>query len=67
MKLTENFAMTPAASVSALLFAHPGARYFAVGRIGEDQVRDYAERLGVPVAEAERLVRPNLGYEPKGR
>ncbi|GIF69577.1 5-methyltetrahydrofolate--homocysteine methyltransferase [Asanoa ishikariensis] len=67
MKLTENFAMTPASSVSALLFAHPGARYFAVGRIGEDQVRDYAERLGVPVAEAERLVRPNLGYEPKER
>ncbi|MEV4535314.1 methionine synthase [Asanoa sp. NPDC049518] len=67
MKLTENFAMIPASSVSALLFAHPGARYFAVGRIGEDQVRDYAERLGVPVAEAERLLRPNLGYEPKER
>ncbi|SNT44393.1 5-methyltetrahydrofolate--homocysteine methyltransferase [Asanoa hainanensis] len=67
MKLTENFAMTPASSVSALLFAHPGARYFAVGRIGEDQVRDYAQRLGVPVADAERLLRPNLGYEPKER
>ncbi|MEV0718385.1 methionine synthase [Asanoa sp. NPDC050611] len=67
MALTENYAMTPAASVSALLFAHPQARYFAVGRIGEDQVREYAQRQGVPVADAERLLRPNLGYEPKER
>ncbi|GAA1886001.1 methionine synthase [Asanoa iriomotensis] len=67
MALTENFAMTPAASVSALLFAHPQARYFAVGRIGEDQVRDYAQRGGVPLADTERLLRPNLGYEPKER
>ena len=67
MALTENFAMMPAASVSGLLFAHPAARYFAVGRIGEDQVRDYASRQGVPVAEAERVLRPNLGYEPKER
>jgi 5-methyltetrahydrofolate--homocysteine methyltransferase len=67
MKLTENFAMTPAASVSALFFAHPDARYFAVGRIGEDQVREYAQRAGIPVADAERILRPNLGYEPKER
>ncbi|MDG4821827.1 methionine synthase [Asanoa sp. WMMD1127] len=65
MRLTENFAMTPAASVSAMLFASPAARYFAVGRIGEDQVREYAQRQGIPVADAERLLRPNLGYEPK--
>ncbi|GIF77660.1 methionine synthase [Asanoa siamensis] len=65
MSLTENYAMLPAASVSALLFANPAARYFAVGRIGEDQVREYAQRQGIPVADAERLLRPNLGYEPK--
>ncbi len=62
--LTESYAMTPAASVSGLLLAHPGARYFAVGRIGRDQVEDYAARKGVPVAEAESWLRPNLSYEP---
>jgi 5-methyltetrahydrofolate--homocysteine methyltransferase len=62
--LTESFAMTPAASVSGLIFAHPASRYFTVGRIGRDQVRDYATRRGVPVAEIERWLRPNLGYEP---
>ena len=62
--LTESYAMTPAASVSGLLFAHPAARYFAVGRIGRDQVEDYAARKGVPVAEAEYWLRPNLAYEP---
>ena len=62
--LTESFAMTPAASVSGLILAHPRSRYFAVGRIGRDQVEDYAARKGVTVAEAERWLRPNLGYEP---
>jgi 5-methyltetrahydrofolate--homocysteine methyltransferase len=62
--LTESFAMTPAASVSGMLLAHPSARYFAVGRIGPDQVEDYAARKGVPVSEAEYWLRPNLGYEP---
>jgi 5-methyltetrahydrofolate--homocysteine methyltransferase len=62
--LTESFAMTPAASVSGLLLGHPGARYFAVGRIGRDQVEDYAARKGVPVEEAEYWLRPNLAYEP---
>jgi 5-methyltetrahydrofolate--homocysteine methyltransferase len=62
--LTESFAMTPAASVSGLILAHPRSRYFAVGRIGRDQVQDYAARKGVTVAEAERWLRPNLGYEP---
>jgi 5-methyltetrahydrofolate--homocysteine methyltransferase len=62
--LTESFAMTPAASVSGLLFAHPSARYFAVGRIGRDQVEDYAARKGIAVEEAEYWLRPNLSYEP---
>ena len=64
LALTETFAMTPAASVSGLYFAHPEARYFSVGRLGRDQVEDYAARAGVSVAEAERALRPNLGYEP---
>ena len=62
--LTESFAMTPAAAVSGLYFGHPGARYFAVGRIGRDQVVDYAERKGVGRGEVERWLRPNLAYEP---
>jgi len=62
--LTESFAMTPAASVSGLLLAHPSARYFAVGRIGRDQVGDYAVRKGITVSDAEYWLRPNLSYEP---
>jgi 5-methyltetrahydrofolate--homocysteine methyltransferase len=62
--LTDSFAMTPAASVSGLLLAHPSARYFAVGRIARDQVEDYAARKGVAVEEAEYWLRPNLSYEP---
>jgi 5-methyltetrahydrofolate--homocysteine methyltransferase len=62
--LTESFAMTPAASVSGLLLAHPSARYFAVGRIGRDQVEDYAARKGVTIDEVEYWLRPNLSYEP---
>ncbi|HZQ04136.1 MAG TPA: methionine synthase [Gaiellaceae bacterium] len=58
--LTESFAMTPAASVSGIYLAHPQARYFAVGRIGADQLEDYAGRKGEPVAEVERWLRPNL-------
>ncbi len=65
IELTESFAMTPAASVSGLMFAHPASRYFAVGRIGPDQAEDYADRKGVPLAEVERWLRPNLGYEPQ--
>jgi 5-methyltetrahydrofolate--homocysteine methyltransferase len=64
MGLTSSCAMTPAASVSGLLFAHPGARYFTVGRIGRDQVLDYARRRGTDPAEAERWLRPNLAYDP---
>ncbi|MEE9229518.1 MAG: methionine synthase [Acidobacteriota bacterium] len=61
--LTEHLAMLPAASVSGLYLAHPQARYFSIGRIGRDQVEDYARRAGLSVAEAERWLSPNLGYE----
>ena len=64
VELTESFAMLPAASVSGLYFAHPQARYFAVGRVGLDQVQDYARRKGEAVAEVERWLRPSLAYEP---
>ncbi|HEY7323274.1 MAG TPA: methionine synthase [Streptosporangiaceae bacterium] len=62
--LTESYAMTPPASVSGLLLGHQRARYFAVGRIGRDQVADYAKRKGIPLAEAEYWLRPNLAYDP---
>jgi 5-methyltetrahydrofolate--homocysteine methyltransferase len=65
MSLTESYAMSPAASVSGLIFAHPGSRYFTVGRIGKDQIDDYAARRELDVAEVERWLRPNLAYEPK--
>jgi 5-methyltetrahydrofolate--homocysteine methyltransferase len=64
MALTESYAMTPAASVSGLIFAHPESRYFTVGRINRDQVADYAARRGLEVAEVERWLRPNLAYDP---
>ncbi len=60
--LTESFAMWPAAAVSGWYFAHPRSHYFGVGRIGRDQVEDYARRKGIPIAEAERWLSPNLGY-----
>ncbi|HET9722219.1 MAG TPA: methionine synthase, partial [Actinomycetota bacterium] len=62
--LTEHFAMTPAASVSGLYLAHPAARYFNVGRIGKDQVEDYAARCRMDRREAERWLAPNLAYDP---
>ncbi|MGH3064363.1 MAG: vitamin B12 dependent-methionine synthase activation domain-containing protein, partial [Gaiellaceae bacterium] len=52
-------------AVSGIYFAHPQARYFSVGRIGRDQVEDYAARKGIPVEEAERWLRPNLAYDPE--
>ena len=58
--LTENCAMQPAASVSGLYFAHTGARYFNVGRIGRDQLEDYARRKEMSLEEAERWLGPNL-------
>ena len=64
MALTEHAAMTPAASVSGLYFAHPQARYFTVGRLGEDQIADYARRKGLSVEAVERWLTPSLAYEP---
>jgi 5-methyltetrahydrofolate--homocysteine methyltransferase len=64
LELTETYATMPAASVSGIYFAHPEARYFSVGRIGRDQVEDYAGRKGFALEEAERWLRPNLAYEP---
>ena len=61
--LTESYAMTPAASVSGLYFAHRQARYFNVGKIGRDQVEDYAARKGWTIAEAERWLAPNIDYD----
>ncbi len=65
--LTEHFAMLPAASVSGLYLGHPDARYFAVGRVGRDQVEHYAARKGCPVPQVERWLGPSLGYDPTGR
>jgi 5-methyltetrahydrofolate--homocysteine methyltransferase len=62
MQLTESFAMIPPASVSGLYFSHPEAKYFNVGRLGRDQVEEYAARKGVSVEQAERWLGPNLGY-----
>ena len=62
--LSESCAMVPAASVSGLYFGHPAARYFAVGRLGQDQVAAYAKRKGITVEEAERWLSPNLSYDP---
>ncbi len=60
LELTESFAMTPAAAVSGIYLHHPQSRYFAVGRIGRDQLADYAARKGVPLEEAERALASNL-------
>jgi 5-methyltetrahydrofolate--homocysteine methyltransferase len=65
--LTESFAMLPAASVSGWYFAHPDAQYFGLGRIGRDQVEDYAGRRGMAVADVERWLGPNLAYDPGAR
>ena len=64
VSLTETFAMMPAASVSGLYLGHPQARYFSLGRVGRDQVADYAQRKGLDEGEIERWLRPNLAYEP---
>ena len=60
LELTESFAMLPTAAVSGFYFGHPQAEYFGVARIGADQVKDYAARRGVDLAQAERWLRPNL-------
>jgi len=63
--LTENLAMYPTAAVSGMYYAHPAARYFGLGKIGQDQVADLAERKGMPLPELERWLMPNLNYDPQ--
>ena len=63
--LSDNFAMHPAAAVCGWYFSHPDSRYFGVGKINRDQVHDYAQRKAMEIAEAERWLAPNLGYEPE--
>ncbi|MEW5851732.1 MAG: methionine synthase [Myxococcota bacterium] len=65
MALTESCAMTPPASVSGIYLAHPEARYFNLGKVDRDQVEDYAARKGMPKAQVEKWLGPNLGYDPK--
>jgi 5-methyltetrahydrofolate--homocysteine methyltransferase len=64
IELTENAAMSPAASVSGLYFANPRARYFTVGRLGDDQIASYARRKGQSIEQVERWLSSNLAYEP---
>jgi 5-methyltetrahydrofolate--homocysteine methyltransferase len=63
MRLTESFAMLPSAAVSGFYLSHPQSSYFAVGKIGRDQIEDYARRAGLTVAEAEKWLAPYLAYE----
>jgi len=63
IKLTESYAMMPAAAVSGFYFSHPGSHYFGVGKIERDQVEDYAKRKGWPLLEAERWLAPILNYD----
>jgi 5-methyltetrahydrofolate--homocysteine methyltransferase len=63
IKLTEHFAMFPAAAVSGFYYSHPESKYFAVGKIAKDQVVDYAERKEMSVEDAERWLSPCLGYD----
>ncbi len=65
ISVTDSYAMVPTASVSGWYLSHPESRYFAVGRIAEDQVEDYAIRKNMDKREMERWLSPNLGYEPE--
>jgi 5-methyltetrahydrofolate--homocysteine methyltransferase len=65
VKLTESFAMYPAAAVSGYYFSHPRSQYFVVGRVSKEQVEDYARRKGVSVQQAERWLASNLDYDPE--
>lgn len=64
IEITESFAMFPTAAVSGWYFSHPESKFFAVGKIGVDQVEDYAERKGLSKADAERWLAPSLAYDP---
>ena len=57
--------MVPTAAVSGIYYAHPEARYFAVGKLGRDQVEDYARRKNMKLADVERWLGPNLAYDPE--
>jgi len=65
LRLTESFAMYPAAAVSGLYFSHPGSQYFVIGRLSREQVADYARRKGINLAQAERWLAANLDYDPE--
>jgi 5-methyltetrahydrofolate--homocysteine methyltransferase len=65
MRLTESFAMWPPAAVSGFYLSHPESTYFAVGKVGRDQVEDYARRSGLPLSEVEKWLAPYLAYEPE--
>lgn len=65
VKLTESYAMYPAAAVSGYYFAHPQSQYFVVGRVSKEQVEDYAKRKGWTLEQAERWLAPNLDYDPE--
>ncbi|MGH8122750.1 MAG: vitamin B12 dependent-methionine synthase activation domain-containing protein, partial [Rudaea sp.] len=65
IELTESFAMYPTAAVSGWYFSHPGSQYFVVGRLGKEQIEDYAKRKGWTLAEAERWLAQNLDYDPE--
>ena len=64
IRLTENMAMWPGSSICGMIFSHPQAKYFSVGRIGRDQVADYHRRKGMDLKAVERWLRPNLNYDP---
>jgi 5-methyltetrahydrofolate--homocysteine methyltransferase len=65
LTLTESYAAVPGSSVNGIYLGHPSARYFSIGRIGRDQVEDYAARKGEDLAVVERWLRPNLAYDPR--
>ena len=67
IRLTESCAMWPGSSVSGLYFAHPESKYFAVGKLGRDQVLDYQLRKGVPLPVIEKWLGPWLNYDPRAR
>ena len=66
IQITESFAMWPGSSISGIYFAHPESRFFSLGKIGRDQVEDYAVRKGMTVTEVERWLGPNLNYDAEG-
>jgi len=64
IRLTENYAMWPASSVSGLYFASPHSKYFGVGKLDRDQVADYARRKGMELRAVEKWLGPSLNYDP---